>query len=618
MRSRKWSGVLLAGMMLLSFLTGCGEKSADDRVESKEQSQNEKVTIAFWSDQMTECYGKYLQDKFPNVEFEFYVATNSTDFYRFKKEHDNLPDILTVRRFALKDVASWRDSLMDLSDSELANSFYQFYLRNYTYDDGTVNWLPACAEIDSIIMNKTLFDENDIPVPANYQEFVAVCRKLSELGIRPFLSDFGADYTCMEILQGLSASQLTSQTGREWRQKYESGQTNQLSEEIWMPVFERMQEFIDYAGITKKDMEGNVDSVFEVYKNHQAAMVRGTGEEAVRYSIDRESLLMPYYGKTEEDNWYLTYPAFQVAASAKAGETSERRQLILDIMEAMLNEEGLKHITGGQNMIAYNKNIELEPSSLLENLKPYVEDNRLYIRLASADMFSCSKTIVQGMITGEYPDARSAFEAFNAMMGKEKENAPVVAHIDNGYPYAFCADGGSQAASAIMNTLREEVGTELLVGQSINVAGDIAAGDYTEEELGFLTMGESPSILLCEMTGEQLYDYFRYILMTPGMRGSLINDSTLYVSSGFEMEIRRTDTGYELEKLTIDGGELDYAKSYSVAVLGNEVLMQKEALAAAGVMDYTKTEIPYKQIIIDRLASKGKQLAKPVDYITLR
>ena len=75
MRSRKWSGVLLAGMMLLSFLTGCGEKSADDRVESKEQSQNEKVTIAFWSDQMTECYGKYLQDKFPNVEFEFYVAT---------------------------------------------------------------------------------------------------------------------------------------------------------------------------------------------------------------------------------------------------------------------------------------------------------------------------------------------------------------------------------------------------------------------------------------------------------------------------------------------------------------------------------------------------------------
>ena len=55
-----------------------------------------------------------------------------------------------------------------------------------------------------------------------------------------------------------------------------------------------------------------------------------------------------------------------------------------------------------------------------------------------------------------------------------------------------------------------------------------------------------------------------------------------------------------------------------MAVLGNEVLMQKEALAAASVMDYTKTEIPYKQIIIDRLASKGKQLAKPVDYITLR
>lgn len=618
MRSKGWPGIFLAGALLLFFLAGCGKGFAEGRAGSGNQNGKEKVTVALWSDQLTECYGKYLQDKFPDVEFEFYVATNSTDFYRLKEECGNLPDILTIRRFALKDVASWKDSLMDLSDSELANSFYQPYLRTYTYEDGTVNWLPACAEVDSIIVNKTLLDENNIRVPSNYQEFVDACRALQEKGIRPFLSDFGTDYTCLEILQGLSAAQLTSQEGREWRQMYESGRTGQLSEEVWMPVFERMQEFIGYAGITEEDMEGNTESVFEAYKNHQVAMVRGTGEEAIRYSIDQESLLMPYYGKTKEDNWYLTYPAFQVAANAGANESQERRQLIFDIMEAMLDEDGLRHITGSQNMIAYNKGVVLEPSPLLDHLRPYMEENRLYIRLASADMFSCSREAVQGMITGKYPDAKSAFEAFNAGMKADPGSAPVAARIETGYPYAFHAEGGSPAASAVMNTLREEVGTQLLVGQSVNVAGDIAAGDYTKEELRFLTMGESPSILLCEITGGQLYGYLDFVLSTPGMRGSVVNDSTLYVSSGFRMEVKKTDTGYELVKLTADGAELDRAKTYTLAVLGNEALMQKDALAAAGVTSYTKTEAAYEQIIVDRLASKGLPLAEPTDYITLR
>ena len=52
----------------------------------------------------------------------------------------------------------------------------------------------------------------------------------------------------MEILQGLSVSCLTSQAGREWRQRYESGQTDELSEDVWLPVFERMLDFIGYAG----------------------------------------------------------------------------------------------------------------------------------------------------------------------------------------------------------------------------------------------------------------------------------------------------------------------------------------------------------------------------------
>ena len=615
MKRKKGAFFFLAGAVLLSSLSGCRGNSADHKAAGEGE---EKVTVALWSDQLTESYGGYLKQKFPEVDFEFYVATNSTDFYRFKEERGELPDILTVRRFALKDVVSWRDSLLDLSDSELAGSFYQSYLRNYTYDDGTVNWLPAYAEVDGIIVNKEILREHNLDIPKNYSEFTDVCKTLSKSGIRPFLSNFAADYTCMELLQGLSISQLVSQEGREWRQQYESGQTNQLSEKVWMPVFERMQEFIGSSGVTQADLKYEHEKVFTMYENRETAMMRGTGDEAIRYSIDKESLLIPYYGAEEEDNWYLTYPAFQAAVNRDAENDPEREQLMKEILAAMLSKDGLKNIADGQNMIAYHKDVELELSPALAYLQPYAEENRLYIRLASSDMFSVSQQVVQGMITGEYSDARDAFNAFNEALRHSGEETLPAAHIGTGYAYEFHPDGGSRAASAVLNSLREEVGTQLLLGPAASVAGNIVEGDYTEEQLGFLTMGESPSILLCDVEGEQLYRLADYILTTPGKRGSVINDSTLYVSSGFEMEVKKTKQGYELERLTMDGSELNRTETYSLALLGNEELMMKEALQSAGITDYTKTQTTYKEIIVNRLASEGKQLAEPADYITLR
>ncbi|MCM1159439.1 MAG: extracellular solute-binding protein [Clostridium sp.] len=608
---KKWLSLMIT-IVLLAVLNGCSGEHKDAGDSGREQ-----VTVALWSDQLTERYASYLQERFPDVDFVFYVATNSTDFYRFKQEQGDLPDILTVRRFALRDVAAWKDALLDLSDTELANTFHEAYLRSYTYNDGTVNWLPACAEVDGFLVNEGLLEEHALSLPQTYQEFVELCGKLKELGIRPFNSNFGADYTCMEMLQGLSVEQLTSQAGREWRQQYESGHTDQLDEEVWLPVFQRMEEFIEYSGIDESELTGNPGDSFEELAAGRTAVIRTTPDETNNYDMPENCLFLPYFGETANSSWYLTYPAFQVAANVQGTEDSDRKELILDIMSAMLDEEGLKQITSDDTLIAYNKDVPLTLSSLLSPMEEQVADNRLYIRLASADMFSVSEMVVQGMITGAYADAHSALDAFNAAMGEPSSDMEKIAHIDTGYSYTFDNQHGCQAASAVLNSLREEVGTQLLIGPAETVAGNILAGDYTQTELNFLTMGETPVIVLCEMTGEQLYQYVDSVLTIPGRRGSVINDSTLYVSSGFEMDIKKTDTGYALDGLTIDGKELDREADYTVAVLGNMENMISEVLEEIGVVDYELTETVYKQIVTDRLAA-GRQLAAPTDYITLR
>ena len=42
---------------------------------------------------MLDSYTQYLCDLFPEVEFEFVLATNSTDYYHFRQEHDDMPGL---------------------------------------------------------------------------------------------------------------------------------------------------------------------------------------------------------------------------------------------------------------------------------------------------------------------------------------------------------------------------------------------------------------------------------------------------------------------------------------------------------------------------------------------
>ena len=141
--------LLLPVVMAATLLAGCGGQSANTAGENStpQTEKKEKVVVACWGNQMLDSYTQYLCDLFPEVEFEFVLARNSTDYYRFRADHVDMPDILTVRRFALKDAVLLKDYLYDLSNTELANTYYGSYLNSYTYDDGTMNcipsWLPA-------------------------------------------------------------------------------------------------------------------------------------------------------------------------------------------------------------------------------------------------------------------------------------------------------------------------------------------------------------------------------------------------------------------------------------------------------------------------------------------
>ena len=111
---------------------------------------------------------------------------------------------------------------MDLSRTEVAGTFYSSYLENNREESGAIRWLPMCAEVDSIVANKKLFDQYNIALPTNYSEFKATIDAFEDLGIKGFDTDWYYDYTCLETMQGSAIPELMSLEGTSWRRAYES------------------------------------------------------------------------------------------------------------------------------------------------------------------------------------------------------------------------------------------------------------------------------------------------------------------------------------------------------------------------------------------------------------
>ena len=613
-------------VMAALLLGGCGKQAAEKpavnaqtQAVGAQDEQKEKVVVACWGNQMLDSYTQYLCELFPQVEFEFVLATNSTDYYRFRQDHDDMPDILTVRRFALKDAVLLKDYLYDLSNTELAATYFGSYLDSYTYDDGSVNWLPTCAEVDGIIINKTLFDEYGVPVPTDYASFAAACEAFEAAGIRSFVSDFDADYTCMEVLQGASIPMLQSIEGRKWRQQYESGATHALSEEVWLPIFASFFDFMEKTGLGAEDAEYPNRTPKDMFSEGKAAMFRGTGADVITYPGrgQDEVLLVPYFGQTEQDNWYLTYPTFQIAASQKGMDNPERERLILDIMTAMVNQQGQDHISYGKNMVPYKKDVTLELMPEMDNLKPYVEQNKLYIRLASNEMFRISRDVVQMMLRGEVTPPKEALDAFNIALAGEEPGTQIVAHIDTGYANDFDPEHGNQAASAVANTMRAIYGVDLAFMQACYVASDIYPGDYSLKDLGYLAKNDGGWPGLMQLTGDQIYTLVESTLSMTSNRGAVCNDSTLYVSIGFEMDIARTESGYRLNALTMDGKELDRSRTYSFLIYGDRDWYMSKVMEEMGIAQVDTSGPKAEACLIRRLVDEGGQLEAPADYITL-
>ena len=442
MKKKKCNRVLLVFLVMvtaISLLSGCGGKSA-------EKEDGETITVYLWSTSLYEKYAPYIQEQLPDINVEFVVGNNNLDFYKFLKENGGLPDIITCCRFSLHDASPLKDSLMDLSTTNAAGAVYDSYLSNFMNEDGSVNWIPVCADAHGFVVNKDLFEKYDIPLPTDYESFVSACEAFEEVGIRGFTADYYYDYTCMETLQGLSASELSSVDGRKWRTTYSAPDNTKregLDSTVWPKAFERMEQFIQDQGIN--------------------------------------TTFLPFFQENGE-KWIMTTPYFQVALNRDLTKDETRRKKAMEVLDTMFSEDAQNRIiSDGQDLLSYSQEVDMQLTEYLKDIKPVIEENHMYIRIASNDFFSVSKDVVSKMISGEY-DAGQAYQSFNSqLLEEETASEDIVLDSQKSYSNRFHSSGGNAAYSVMANTLRGIYGSDVLIATGNSFTGNVLKAGYTEK-----------------------------------------------------------------------------------------------------------------------------------------
>lgn len=610
------SSLLAATVLGLFLLTGCAGKSTE-AVQAQEDADT--IQVYLWTNSLYEKYAPYVQAQLPDVNIEFIVGNNDLDFYKFLQENGGLPDIITCCRFSLHDAAPLKDSLMNLATTNEAGAVYNTYLNSFKNEDGSVNWLPVCADAHGFVVNRGLFEEYGIPLPTDYASFAAACKAFDEAGIRGFTADYLYDYTCMETLQGLSAAALKSTEGRKWRTAYSDPAGTArvgLDDTVWPGVFARMEQFIRDTGLTAADLELNYDAVTGMFGKGELAMYFGSSAGVQMFREQGiDATFLPFFNQNGE-KWLMTTPYFQVALNRDLEQDAARREKAMQVLHVMLSEGAQEQILAdGQDLLSYSQNVSYHLTDTMKDVRSVVEENHMFIRIASDDFFAISQDVVSKMIAGEY-DAGQAYRAFNARLLTEEtpDTGDVVLTSETAYSNVFHKNGGNASFSVMANTLRGLYGTDVLIAPASSFTGSVLQADYTQTTARAMIMPNGLMSYRRTMTGAELKDTVRAFV--EGCEGGFtpFNRGSLPVVSGIAVQVQENDGSYTLTGITRGGQPLQDDDTVTVTCLATEKqmtpLLQDESRA------FERGEATVRNAWSEALSGGSVTLAAPESYIT--
>lgn len=202
---RKLSAALLAALMLVAMLSGCGGKSNGDQSQgtgTPSGQDGEKITLRVFSNLPDRKNGQGLVEQMlideymeqnKNVTIEVEALDEEAYKTKFKAySMEGMPDVVSIwGQPSFLDEVVAAGVLTELNPADYTDyKFVEGSLNGFTYD-GKLYGLPRNTDVQCIFYNQKMFADNGWEVPKSYDELLTLAGKISGAGIVPMAMDGG-------------------------------------------------------------------------------------------------------------------------------------------------------------------------------------------------------------------------------------------------------------------------------------------------------------------------------------------------------------------------------------------------------------------------------------------
>ena len=598
------SGVLVA----TTVLSGCGQS------EKAVSENDDHLTVYLWENRLMKNIVPYIYEQFPDQDIEFITGNNDTDLYSYFEEHGELPDIITVRRFSGTDAQDLEPYLMDFASYDVVSRYYSYALQYYKNSKDEIQWLPICGMPQTIIANKTLFEQFGIKIPENYKEYAQACQQFYDNGIKPYSLDLAEDWSAHEVIQTGAIGEFMSLDGIKWRSSAESSSGDiAFDDTLWERIFSETNTFLKDSHFTSDDISVDINTAAQMFLEGKAAMFHGYPALMQEYQeqMDAELTRIPFFSQISDEAFINMTPSLNIAFNKDLEKDQEKLDLAFDVLDRMISKEGQTLIAEGKGVISLNVDV---PNMMedVPGLEDEINNNSVYIRYSAQKSFDASLKAVHGLLSGEM-DETQAYDAFRSTMNSKDSKEKNTVNFENEYSISLNDKNGRDAASSILTTIREENDAQLALVPYYYFTSSIYKGECTGSRVALMTAKSSDAPLyLAKINGKEVYELAEKYLADSDEKFHVTNKYELPIASGMKIIVSQEENGFSLQDIEVNKKKTDKDKEYSILLTDTTMSVLKKINPECEIRQLKDTTLSSAWTAA---MANGQQPSAPEDYI---
>lgn len=211
MKKKKVIIPLIASVLVMSLLSGCGSKNNDENQGSAGGSKSGKtVELQFFQNkpEAKETFDK-LVAKFneanPNIKVSQVNPPEAETVLKTLVAKSEVPDVIGMGATDTFATLAKSGLFEDFTNDPLSKSIQPSYLEMLKTQTGLseLNGIPFSTNASGVIYNKALFKELGVEVPKTYDELIAIAQKAKDAGKNAFYFTLKDSWTTLVAFNSL-------------------------------------------------------------------------------------------------------------------------------------------------------------------------------------------------------------------------------------------------------------------------------------------------------------------------------------------------------------------------------------------------------------------------------